>query len=136
MFNDQSLDREFDATIAEHVMGWRWFSDNIGYPDYIILLDPTTVRHPAFKMVDAKHNRFLDWDTYVPHYSTNITDAWLVVDEMHRRGNHLSLIYTFNQSLNIDHAVWQATFQLTKPLGEANTPALAICRAALNVVKW
>lgn len=66
---------------------------------------------------------------FVPEYSTNIAEAFLVVEELRTR-----MMY-----LRLEHdgiASWIATFEgvFGAKSKEADTPELAICRAALAVV--
>ena len=53
--------RNIDALVAEHVMGWKWFKD----PD-------------NFKPAELSYGE----NRYIPHFSTNITEAWRVVGKM------------------------------------------------------
>ena len=65
----------------------------------------------------------------LPRYSTNLVDAWKVVDK-------LTDNYGFCLDSGIQPDKWQATFtHFPHMLDETgNTPAEAICRAALLVV--
>lgn len=63
----------------------------------------------------------------VPEYSTNIVDAWKVVERMAELGYHLSLFEDTEEG-------WTARFHIfdhrCKGYGEGDTAAEAICRAA------
>lgn len=103
--------RELDARIAEHVMGW------------------TDVRL-AFDWMGTAPGK--NWREVVPPYSTDISAAWLVVQKLGARGfmMHKSIVGNY----------WRARFDvpvvaLEEPYVLAETAPLAICRAALLLVK-
>mgnify|MGYP001398960151 CR=1 FL=1 len=109
--------RELDARIAEHVMGWtdvRLYCANSGDPE-------------ALGTAPGKN-----WREVVPDYSTDISAAWLVVQKLGARGfmMHKSVVGNY----------WRARFDIPvlameEPYVLAETAPLAICRAALLLVK-
>ena len=120
--------RELDALIAEKVMGQdtRWLE----------------VLHGEHRLVWFKQNWGYGDD--VPHYSTRIQDAWLVVEKMTGDGFCPALIFDDNGS-------WVMAFDGIQNLPEdddplitsfcieskmiADTAPLAICLAALKAVE-
>lgn len=68
----------------------------------------------------------------IPRYSTDIAAAWLVVEEMERRG------WWFHLHPNDDgiYSMYFHKYQEGKlPTGYGETAPLAICRAALAVIE-
>ena len=59
------------------------------------------------------------------HYSTSISDAWLVVEKL-RVNSSVSLVW------NKHHNLWFCDFWDLDAVGEGETQELAICRAALK----
>ena len=123
--------RELDALIAEKVMGWNLFAGEPGYgrrPNKFmsLILDP------------------------IPHYSTNIEAAWLVVEKIHaglnpaRMGtyNYLTLVCTGTYSgwaasfdFNLGDEWWEADVIVSCPFAaRGHTAELAICLAALKAM--
>lgn len=103
--------RALDALVAEKVMGEpvTWLPTALSHRD----------PHQSGEVFGAK-----GWHR-VPSYSTDIADAWLVVEKMRERGFVISA--TPNQQS------WCATFGADSVWGE--TAPLAICRAALAAVE-
>jgi len=71
----------------------------------------------------------------LPNYSGDIAAAWLVVEEMPRRGVRLASLGQYE-----DMETWCAIFAIRNPLltvgvGDGNTAPSAICRAALDIYK-
>ena len=119
--------RELDALVAERVMGWtgieRHIRGGIAMPPWPSGLDPVTSAYRT-----------------IPRYSTSIADAWLVVE---RCG--LSVVQSDDgwyavKPEDIHHSSVRGTAYPTITLvypeqqypEPADTPALAICRAALE----
>ena len=80
--------RELDVSVAVNVMGWqRWESKGIDKV-WPVIVPP---------MGDERHNWAAEWDEHgcphwMPHYSTDISAAWEVVEKMQntpcRDGDH------------------------------------------------
>jgi hypothetical protein len=102
--------RELDALIAEKVMGY----DDILMPDCY-------GRPPD--MVHVEHYRH-----EIPHYSTQIADAWLVVEK-------LSFEFYMERRPQEDYWVLFTDAEDEWHVGEADTAPLAICLAALKAVE-
>lgn len=107
--------RELDALVAEKVMGWsgvewRGFEYAVGI-------------HPVTGMVQG-----------VYRYSTDITDAWQIVERLTRDGRAV-----FIDSAGFDPEEWRVIVSVDDPEGqlpsEAATAPLAICLAALETVE-
>ena len=131
--------RELDALIAEKVMGWvcktKWVEGSgstclthFWYkPGNDIAPDGEGHTQGMFPSGRVSGNRVAD---IIPHYSTSIEDAWLVVEEMRDKG--------FNCCLGIVKEGVSATFtkllsfKAYRPYGESMPHA--ICLAALKVV--
>jgi hypothetical protein len=64
----------------------------------------------------------------VPHYSTDLSAAWQLVERIREPGHafHLS---------RFDPCIWLATFRDDGYAAQAETAPLAICRAALKAVR-
>ena len=107
--------RELDALIAEKVMGLR----GIGFwPEGGGHYYHTLPCEGIFDDVIQKVG--------IPHYSTQIADAWLVVEKfaeysISRKRNETALCWLMN-----DNKLWRAEIAATAPL--------AICLAALKAV--
>ena len=115
---------ELDALVAEKVMGW-------GKRDEITFEDRGGNRYTTWN-----DGHFKNPD--LPAFSVRIQDALLVEDEMERRGFWMSLKSPF-----VKNAPWHAGFTERGTTGwngrldfrgSADTPALAICRAALQAM--
>jgi Phage ABA sandwich domain len=97
--------RELDALIAEKLLGWRWFA--VGAEKWIRvgLWPPEDGRHTRWNLpssaVDVtgreqEYKRFSEWyrcgsygnnpTTGLPHYSSDIGAAWLVVEALRQQG--------------------------------------------------
>ena len=61
--------REMDALLAEKIMGYTL--SELSLPAY-----------PKYKLFDIESGEFSGYVKEVPHYSTNIADAWEVVKRM------------------------------------------------------
>jgi len=108
--------RSLDALVAEKVMGWTdWWVDREG-PN-------ATMKTFGFPPGVT--------DTYSepPHYSTDIADAWLVVEKLRKDG----CPFLFGHNRN-PHNGWFADFLLHPLVEYADTAPLAVCRAALKAV--
>jgi len=118
---DMEAGRELDTRIAIKVMGWTRVersTTGIAYPPRPSGFDPA--RH-------AYHS--------VPHYSTDIAAAWLVVERMKDNGCSLQLHWEAGRSRQwVADFVEESDEEFTgEQLGD--TAPLAICRAALAAVQ-
>jgi len=65
--------RELDLTVALF-NGYSWYAVE---PDLCIVRRDTELMHPAWKRINPEDAiRAGDFDTYVPHYSVDISAAW------------------------------------------------------------
>jgi hypothetical protein len=106
--------RELDALIAERVMGWRQtlfsnFPDQLEPPD-----EPGKARS-------------------VPHYSTDIAAAWLVVEKM--RLTHWVEVLVYPELVFVRAGRLGDTHKVKVIRNEAATSPLAICLAALKALE-
>ncbi len=111
--------RELDSVIAARVMGW----SNVvfSYED-----------EPEFYEEWAYGTPPNGQETGVPEYSTDIADAWLVVDKLLQEGIGVQV-----WTAQLPDGLWRAQFSSALPsdfIGKGSTPAGAICRAALKAV--
>jgi hypothetical protein len=123
--------RELDALIAEQVMGWRC----IGEGQYGRLIGKTA--QGAFGEYGALRD--------VPHYSTDIAAAWLVVREMERRkfscaigvnayaGGHQNGVKFFKAIHGLGWPIFDGEPHPGHYAVEDSIP-LAICKAALGTM--
>lgn len=133
--------RELDALVAEKVIGWQWsgptppsgsfLNTDRGFPAVYLPLDSAVPTYTS----------------HLPNYSTDIAAAWHLVDALHEQDMNLMLeqcdsdCVVYGESPHSDEVVaragqWAAWFQteITKGRAGGDTPALAICRAALQAV--
>lgn len=128
--------RELDALIAEKVMGWEVLTDELeiakreGTPD---LVDPQRWHR---RKVWFKGNEKMACEECgtLPAYSTNITDAWEVVERLVStpgpNGDHHSVQVDYSGDAVVvidENEDWQVS-------AIADTAPLAICLAALKAV--
>jgi hypothetical protein len=133
--------RELDALVAEKVMGWKWITPNLKCDEsnrHRWLIEKSRTFH---RLADQKLPvdwRLIDW--YVPWYSFNPNDAFMVVDSLAAKGFWLSVKSPFEAH----DLVWRAGFTPHSTTGwngrpdhcgEGDTPALAICLAAVAVTE-
>jgi ABA sandwich protein len=115
--------RELDALIARKVMGWDiktiTVMDGHGPRSDFGTVDAPR-KMPDGRMGVAAHQ--------LPHFSTNVNDAWLVFGKFPGKRHE---IWCTEQGLS-----WARIGYTIQANGE--TPALAICRAALLAIgfKW
>lgn len=115
--------REIDALVAEKVMGWMPFP----------LADGEV-------MEGYYYNGITTWPTPAPNYSTNIADAWQVVEM-------LSDEYEYDHvTISSSNKVWYCDIVKNLPANEdgeldsdvwdhtASTAPMAICLAALKAM--
>ena len=103
--------RKLDALVAEKVFGY------------------TVEEHGTLYVRRGKERGLRD----LPDYSTDIGDAWLIVEKMRTEGCHVAL------ETRLGGLGWSAWFgwkdRATDSESEANSPALALCRAALAAME-
>jgi len=114
--------REMDSLIAEKVMGWRWSGENKKW-----LIPPDDDPRIAWAALWDKKGR-PDW---LPDYSTDIADAWQVVEKLHDLGYRVEINSTCDKGL-YDVEVSKSYSNGTVCECVVFQPiSLAICRAAL-----
>jgi hypothetical protein len=109
---------DLNAQVAEKVMGWVYVPSFIG--------NAVTMAPPSWSQGDNVYIETAKWNP-----STSIADAWLVVEEMRRRGWQVDVV--------TDDPGWSCWLhRLGGKLGKpqhyvsADTAPEAICRAALE----
>lgn len=113
--------RDIDKLISKKVMGWTEIRES-GFTGFdFVGLDP--------------NHKPTDW-YLIPHYSTDISAAWQVVN--HLLETHEGLVF-HTMSPTPDRVNWYAGFGVQPPTDEvyfanAGTPSMAICLAALKCV--
>lgn len=113
--NEVEAGRELDATIAERVMGWT-------------RVDPNRSADPIYSGFDHDFG-LID----LPKFSTDIGDAWQVVENIARRGWKMDVQNRF-------WPTWGAHVHFPAPnyahvFETADSAPLAICKAALQAVQ-
>ena len=127
--NEMQAGRKLDALINWHVFKRCAGGDARHLPECVTNCEKCSLEHMGF---DYEH----------PNYSTDITDAWIVWGKLPRKSNlgfaiSISLIDE-EMSSEPDKRVYIviATYHgATMCGGMADTPGLAICRAALKIVQ-
>jgi len=105
--------RKLDSQVARKVFGWKWISvlgaDGLMPNDY----EPGVEAHEVAEAFskDPLH--------YVPKYSTQIEDAWAIVEEL-------------GMSIEPAGKQWRASVESGES-AIAGSPEIAICRCALRV---
>lgn len=109
--------RELDALIALQVFGYTLdyeFADTMGAP-----------------CVRELRDQYDEWGM-LPHYSTDMSDAWLVVAKLREREWFFDIGDKPSDLDNLKSPrVWNAFVDRTTRGPDADTAPLAICRAAL-----
>lgn len=128
--------RELDALIAEKVMGWKRIPvppDANGHfaGEALMQTDPP----PNFRWNPLGK---IPFDTWVPHFSTDIAAAWQVVEKLVAEGYCPALLYDdeghwglFFDGVSQAEAQPESYVVFTTPAW-ADTAPLAICLAALK----
>lgn len=120
--------REIDRLVAEKVMGWeRWETEDFG----VILCHPGFVTEDS-EFIGTPWNRtdkpLSEGTSLAPNYSTDITYAWQVVEQI----NSLDLSYEENYQVKAKFVLSEDVKYL---LGKSSSKAsMAICLAALKAV--
>jgi hypothetical protein len=123
--NINESSREFDAWIAEHVMGWKRTDTFLSRRSVGDLVPDANLQ--SFRLWEGSESEFLLGTRFVPHYTSSIADAWKVVDEMLAH-NSDEVVVEYGW---IGDNAWRCVFGQFD--AEADTPALAICKAAYMV---
>lgn len=127
--------RELDAAVASEVMGFEWIAASHGKCK---LLVPSVWGEKGY----VPKERCQDWHRHVPTYSTSISAAWEVVDEIRPRRDEKGRIIEPGFDITIfsnEQGIWYCAMRksddslLVSKTGE-NAP-LAICRAVLKAVR-
>lgn len=100
--------RELDALVAEKVMGW----------------SQSEFGHATLYLTPPGQPR--DVVRATPHYSTDIADAWMVVEKLNRPDMTLRVEWDSNRRAWV---AWRADMDTIYP---AATAPLAICRFAVE----
>ena len=121
--------KELDALVAVKVMGFYWEGKPRGH-QYLY--------QPGGKQAGIKergkepcyfgNSQF--GKPYLPDYSTSISDAWLVVEEMRGRGLDVR-VESFQQDEGV--VIWEA--EVGDKWSDCDTAPEAICMAALEVCR-
>lgn len=135
--------RELDALIAEHVMGWV-YSDTwkqlvpFGHADPPLWSDwewdveeMTYTKHPINMMSGVSYHGD---KPYIPEYSTNICEAWKVVEKLSQTYRVVVGVEKELSSCKIFREVesdWKHEMLVEQIY---NSAPLAVCRAALLLV--
>lgn len=118
--------RDLDAAVAVRIMGWQRRTIETNTQQFVVVPQDWT---------DFSGAHWWGHDIYeqVPHYSTDIAAAWLVVEEMRTDGWDMTLV----QTAAMRHEPWDCRLfiaEYKRAIGHGNTAPLAICRAALQAV--
>lgn len=125
--------RGMDALIAEHVMGWRWYTNTPGGTHRYLGAPSLPPDWPEVFMPSNNADLYVDWARYVPRYSTIIEHAW---DVAARERYTISPcvagfrvgVCNWSQSGGEINAIGMTNY---REWVVAETAQLAICRAAL-----
>ena len=125
--------RELDALIAEKVMGLTRHDES-----YVAEGVGKVLR---FVWRDGCGDCVYSGDMFLPHYSTNIADAWEVVEKLGRwRGFDFMLVMPDPEQTFHLHTYEAGWYEATndgperRVVSDADTAPLAICLAALKAV--
>lgn len=130
---------ELDAAVAEHIMGFRWFTTPRG--DLRSLLEPAEEyhhdKHPCWPIIlceDMSLPVASDGWRFIPKFSTDVAAAWRIMELLRGRFSNVSLHAANGWGLT----VWDIgrpvdPFSLHGPVN-ADAAPLAICRTALLAV--
>lgn len=130
--------RELDALVAQ-LMGWRWWHKE----DYALLVngEDNWPANTHFSLQEGK-GQATGLDTgNVPHYSTDISAAWQVIERLKERGHTVAIAvgrtqlwhdHTQEIAVGVDLEISGYDGSLEAGIVmQADTLPLAICRAAL-----
>ena len=111
---------EMDALVAEQVMGWHWGEAEDGVATW------------------THTDSGIAWAVAEPTFSpsTNIADAWQVVEKLIGLGYWISLSHNGNQHAACwDFRLCDRATESKREIAIEATAPLAICRAALKAVE-
>ena len=125
--------RELDALVAERVMDWRWLVSQVS--GRRALFPPDHAPEWFGRVADGSEPLTDQWDTRLPHYSTDIAAAWQVVEKMRERWPVVRLEVDV-EGWRVEIHTDEGTPSYYRPVAEdyADTWPLAICRVALKAV--
>jgi hypothetical protein len=143
--------RELDALIAEKVMGWKPRQSKHGYwnldgpnGEHFTDIDRRDYTAQYDKETGQKVQQAPWWEYFwdeIPFYSTNIADAWEVVEKLGRwRGFDFMLVMPNPEQTFHLHTYEAGWYEATndgperRVVSDADTAPLAICIAALKAV--
>jgi hypothetical protein len=112
------MNRQLDALVAEHVMGWKK-SNHLGSVIY-------EGKVWAYDMSPDDASESYVNEEHLPRFSTSIADAWLVVEKMAERSSDWSVCEGITAAFLTDE--WHDV--------TADTAPEAICLAALKAVGY
>ena len=119
------MNRELDALVAEKVMGWTLVTD--------------IVKNCSGQWFDSNGGGTRSEHGW--HPDTSISDAWLVVEEMRKRGFGVNIVSpnvdTTSQPRPTDWIVWVEREDGVSSVASwrCDSAPEALCRAALEAVK-
>jgi ABA sandwich protein len=120
-------ERALDALVAERIFGWRWMRSSVSGRQAIFPMD----QHPEWFTAPASRVEGLanDWDCRLPHYSTDMAAAWLVVEKLKKAECRVIIRATPNDcgydcEIEKSKSDWWS-------IGQESAP-IAICQAALK----
>ncbi len=129
---------EFNALLAEKVMGWHRVERHAFGGYHRCPANPTWYSDPAD--VDASVRQIDEWNP-----STDIAAAWEVWEELERRGYHSVMVSEITATINQNNGqrdarkVYSCCFEHQDYIGrgllDADTAPMAICLAALQAVQ-
>ncbi len=128
--------REMDAAIAERIFGWQWFN----HPEKSIrYFRPEAV----FRYGAIAEGDLIEYTDQLPHYSTDISAAWLVVERLISFG-YPTITVSFSKGhqgyiatvwRNETDPEYEAGRYLASVMDERLSAPLAICLAALKALE-
>ena len=122
--------RDIDALVAEKVMGYKWWKHTL-WPttDKVVrMLRLNTSPYYNTVLADGDEPLSPNWVANVPHYSTDIKDAFEIVVHF------LKYAYGFELTWLEAGEEWECS--IGDKYAIAQTAPLAICSAALLVVEY
>lgn len=116
--------REIDALVAEKVMGWYWSETDEMLEG---LFPPVGDYRRTLSWLNFDSNGYV---LSMPNYSTNISDAWIVIDKL-KGLNIVNLHYAIGE-WTVD--VYDFDTGKMLAISSSETAPMAICKAALKAV--
>ena len=128
---------EMDRLIAERVLGYHIYHYTKGRPEYWTVLDADgDIAEPFSGFRCSEHPSEASAWAALPQYSTDIAAAFEVAEKVglfDAEGAEGELCKVVRDEGQVWYLSCYDTACTSSPSSEAPTPALAICRAALNV---